>query len=80
MRNLVARLERFLGHPAVRLVVGLLLIVSGMSEVVEAAHEDVEKHSLKGAHGVVLIGLYHSLEAFVGVLKALLEETSGAAE
>jgi uncharacterized membrane protein HdeD (DUF308 family) len=64
-------LKSFVEHPVTKLAVGLVLMCSGLSEVVEEFSEDFSNLRLGVHHGVVVLGIMQILSAIVDLLEGL---------
>ena len=69
MRKQLKRLRAFVKHPATQLVSGLVLVVSGLAEVIYDVMSAEQSYRLGVHHGVLLFGLVQVL----GSLPELIE-------
>lgn len=69
------RLQSFVTHPVTQLLVGLCMVLSGLSELAEA----LDGALLSSAHGVVVYGLLQSAKAVIELVEGL-EKVDAEAE
>jgi hypothetical protein len=58
-------------HPAVRLGVGLILIVSGLIEAYDTVLDDFHRLRVRVGHGVVILGVVNVLASLPEVIDGL---------
>ena len=73
MSSTTRRIKRFVESPFTNLFVGMVLLVSGLSEAITALEEEF---SLRAFHGVGLFGLFQ----VVGCMPEILEGVSAHTE
>ncbi len=68
MHKLAKRMEAFARNPYLELVVGLILMMTGLVEAGESIFEDVSGGDIGAHHGIILLGLAHAFKAVPGIL------------
>lgn len=71
MLKFLKKLEAFAKSPIVELVVGGVLVATGLIEAGESIFEDVTAGDLALHHGVIVLGIVHALKALPGVAAGL---------
>ena len=64
-------LKRFVDHPITKLVVGLILIASGLIEAYDTVLDDLHHLRVRVGHGVVILGLVNVLASLPGVIQGI---------
>jgi hypothetical protein len=70
-KRIALALKRFVDHPITRLVVGLILIVSGMIEAYDTVLDGFHRLRVRVGHGVVILGVVHVLASLPEVIDGL---------
>jgi hypothetical protein len=64
-------LKKFVESPYVNIIIGLILLLSGLNEAWETLSEDIMNGNFGSRHGVIILGFFHVLksinEMFEGV-------------
>jgi len=71
LRRLAHGLKRFVDHPATKLVVGLILIVSGLIEAYDTVLDDLHRLRVRVGHGVVILGVVNVLASLPEVIDGI---------
>jgi hypothetical protein len=71
LRRLARALKRFVDHPVTKLVVGLILIVSGLIEAYDTVLDDLHRLRVRVGHGVVILGVVNVLASLPEVLDGI---------
>jgi hypothetical protein len=64
-------LKRFVDHPVTKLVVGLILIASGLIEAYDTVLDDLHRLRVRVGHGVVILGVVNVLASLPEVIDGL---------
>jgi hypothetical protein len=64
-------IQAFVENPFTNLVKGITLLLIGVSEASRTIHEDLEHWQLRVGHGLVIIGIFSTLEALPHVIEGL---------
>lgn len=72
MHRFIKWLENAVRNPYVELFVGLILIVTGLSEAGENIFSDVSSGNLGAHHGVIALGFAHCMKAIPSMLAAIM--------
>ncbi len=75
---LIRRLKRFLDSPYVHLGIGVILLLTSLSEAWETLGEDLKGFQLGAHHGLGLFGIFYVLKSLVEVLERLVEASEAA--
>lgn len=62
MNFALSLLQRFVENPWVNIVVGLILLGSGLSEAWDTLWEDLRTGNIGAHHGAIVYGLFHALK------------------
>ncbi|CAM2010979.1 hypothetical protein [Acanthopleuribacter pedis] len=66
---MLKKLHYVLSHPYTQLVVGVVLLISGVAETFETVEEDLDRLRLRDHHGILLYSLIHTLRAFTEIVE-----------
>jgi hypothetical protein len=69
--NIALALKRFVDHPVTKLVVGLILIASGLIETFDTVLDDLHRLRVRVGHGVVLLGVVNVLASLPEVIEGI---------
>ena len=69
--SIALALKRFVDHPITKLVVGLILIASGLIEAYDTVLDDLHRLRVRVGHGVVILGFVHVLASLPGVIEGI---------
>lgn len=72
MRAFLNKMEAVAKSPHLELVVGLILMATGLVEAGETLFEDVSRGDIGAHHGMIVLGLAHAFKAIPGVLTGLM--------
>ena len=71
VRRIALALKRFVDHPATKLGVGLILIVSGLIEAYDTVLDDFHRLRVRVGHGVVILGVVNVLASLPEVIEGI---------
>jgi hypothetical protein len=71
LQRLARALKRFVDHPLTKLVVGLILIVSGLIEAYDTVLDDLHRLRVRVGHGVVILGVVNVLASLPEVIAGI---------
>jgi hypothetical protein len=71
LQRLARALKRFVDHPVTKLVVGLILIVSGLIEAYDTVLDDLHHLRVRVGHGVVILGVVNVLASLPEVIAGI---------
>jgi hypothetical protein len=83
IRRLAHTLSAFVEHPTTRMVVALILILSGFIETFDTVKEDVSHLRVRVGHGIILLGFvnaFASLPAVIDGIERWLKAAEAKAE
>jgi hypothetical protein len=69
--RIAAAIQTFVEHPVTNLVKGIVLIVIGLTEAARTFREDLAHGRLRVGHGLVIIGIFSTLEALPELIEGL---------
>jgi hypothetical protein len=64
-------LRAFVDHPTTRLVVALILILSGFIETLDTVKEDVAHLKVRVGHGIILLGFVNAFSSLPAVIDGI---------
>jgi hypothetical protein len=64
-------LKRFVDHPLMKLLVGLILIASGVIEAYDTVWDDFHRLRFRVGHGVILLGVVNVLASLPDVIEGV---------
>jgi len=70
MKRLSRWIRRLVDNPYAKLLVGVILLVTGLHEAWATLRADLIHLNLKAHHGVMVLGLFHILTAIPDLLEA----------
>jgi hypothetical protein len=70
-RRIALALKRFVDHPTTKLVVGLILIASGLIETYDTVLDDVHHLRVRVGHGVLVLGVVNVLASLPEVIDGM---------
>jgi hypothetical protein len=70
-RGIARKLSAFVDHPTTRLVVALILILSGFIETLDTVKEDVTRLRVRVGHGIILLGFVNALSSLPPVIDGI---------
>src|ERR1022692_1836309 len=71
VRRLAQRMNAFVEHPTTRLVVALILILSGFIETLDTVKEDVSHLRVRVGHGIILLGFVNAFSSLPAVIDGI---------
>jgi hypothetical protein len=71
LQRLARALQRFVDHPVTKLVVGLILIASGLIETYDTVLDDLHHHRVRVGHGVIILGIVHVFASLPEVIEGI---------
>ena len=71
LRRIAHALKRFVDHPATKLFVGLILIISGLIEAYDTVLDDFHRLRVRVGHGVIILGVVHVLASLPEVIEGI---------
>ena len=71
LHNFLKRLEEFAKSPLVELVVGLILVGTGLVEAGESLFEDLSAGNVGVHHGIIVLGVVHAIKALPGTIAGM---------
>jgi hypothetical protein len=71
LQRLAWALKRFVDHPVTKLVVGLILIASGLIDAYDTVLDDLHRLRVRVGHGVVILGVVHVLASLPAVIEGI---------
>ena len=69
--SIALALKRFVDHPITKLVVGLILIASGLIEAYDTVLDDLHRLRVRVGHGVVILGVVSVLASLPEVIEGI---------
>jgi len=71
MHKFLKRLEAIAKSPYVELVVGLILVATGIFEAGESLFEDIAEGDVGLHHGIIVLGIAHAIKALPGAIAGM---------
>ena len=71
VRRLAQRMNAFVEHPTTRMVVALILILSGFIETFDTLKEDVSHLRVRVGHGIILLGFVNAFSSLPAVIDGI---------
>jgi hypothetical protein len=71
LRRIALALKCFVDHPITKLVVGLILIASGLIEAYDTVLDDLHRLRVRVGHGVIILGIVNILATLPEVIDGL---------
>ncbi|MFY9223526.1 MAG: hypothetical protein WAQ98_12705 [Blastocatellia bacterium] len=68
--NQVDKSKNILAKPSLELLVSITLVLAGICEAYESLDKDLEAFSLKGHHGIIIFGLFHTFKVIVEMVES----------
>lgn len=78
MHEFLMKMERALKNPWFEAVMGLVIMSAGLTEAWSTLYEDLSSGDLGGHHGVILLGLVHTIKAVPAILAGMMLIAHGA--
>ena len=72
MRNFIKRLRAVVQHPYLELITGLVLVSTALADTVDSIVQDLMHGHLRVHHGVIILGLVHTIKALSALLSAMI--------
>jgi len=70
-RRFAQTMHAFVEHPTTRLVVALILIVSGFIETYDTVKEDVSHLRIRIGHGIIILGFVNAFSSLPAVIDGI---------
>jgi hypothetical protein len=71
VRRLAETLSAFVEHPTTRLVVALILILSGFIETYDTLREDMSQLRVRVGHGIIILGFVNAFSSLPAVIDGI---------
>ncbi len=71
MHKFLKRLEAIAKSPYVELVVGLILVTTGLFEAGETLFSDIAEGDVGLHHGIIVLGVVHAIKALPGAIAGM---------
>ena len=71
LRQIAHALKRYVDHPATKLFVGLILIISGLIEAYDTVLDDFHRLRVRVGHGVLILGVVNVLASLPEVIEGI---------
>lgn len=55
---------------SLELLVSIVLVLAGLCEAYESIDKDLEAFSLKGHHGIIIFGLFHTFKVIIEIVES----------
>jgi translation elongation factor EF-4 len=62
-------LKKFVESPYVNIIIGLILLLSGLNEAWDTLSEDIMNGNFGSRHGVIIFGFFHVLKSISEIFK-----------
>jgi hypothetical protein len=69
--RLIDAIKAFVEHPTTRLVMALILILSGFIETFDTVKEDVSHLRIRVGHGIILLGFVNAFSSLPAVIDGI---------
>ncbi|MGF1455266.1 MAG: hypothetical protein ACFB6R_07795 [Alphaproteobacteria bacterium] len=67
MKRVLKQAAWLLRQPSTSMVVGIMLVLTGLGEVVSTVFEEIDGVNLKSEHGLILFGLFQVSRALLDI-------------
>ncbi|OQY49077.1 MAG: hypothetical protein DRR08_06315 [Candidatus Parabeggiatoa sp. nov. 2] len=64
-------IKKFVESPSVNIIIGIILLLTGLSEAWETLSEDIMNGNFGAHHGVIIFGLFKVLESLSDMFEGL---------
>lgn len=72
MHALMTKIEGALKNPWFEAILGLIIMAAGLTEAWDTLFEDVSTGNVGGHHGVILLGLVHTVKAVPAIIGGII--------
>ena len=69
--RVIDMIKAFVEHPTTRLVMALILILSGFIETLDTVKEDVSNLKIRVGHGIILLGFVNAFSSLPAVIDGI---------
>jgi hypothetical protein len=66
---MISAIKHFVNAPSINVFVGIVLLMTALSEVGTTLHTDIVHGTLKAGHGMILFALAHTLKSVADVIE-----------
>ena len=80
MHKVAKAIERFVRNPYVELIIGLIIMATGLAEAGDSIVEDISSGDVGAHHGIILLGVAHAFKAVPSILTGILLFANAEAE
>jgi hypothetical protein len=67
--------KKIVKSPYVNIIIGIILLLSGLNEAWETLSEDIMNGNFSTRHGVIIFGLFHVLKCIPDIFEGLEDMT-----
>ncbi len=78
MHEFILKMKRAVENPWLEAGLGLIIMATGLAEVGDSLFEDVSTGKVGARHGVIILGLVHTIKAAQSILGGLMIFAHGA--
>ena len=68
MHKFIQKMERFVKHPHLEAIVGIVILATGLAEAGDTLFEDIISGNVCAHHGMILLGFAHAIKAVPAIL------------
>jgi hypothetical protein len=68
--------KKMVNNPYVNIIIGLILLLSGLNEAWETLYEDIMNGHFGVHHGVIIFGLFHALKCIPDIFEGFEDITT----
>lgn len=65
------KLRKVVENPYLNLVVGILFLLSGLSEAWDTLHDDIVNLNFRGSHGIIIFSIMHVMKTIPDLFEGL---------
>ena len=68
MHSFIQKMEKFVKHPHLEAIIGIVIMATGIIEAGDTIFEDITSGAIGVHHGMILLGFAHAFKAIPAVL------------
>ncbi len=72
MHSIIVKIENAFKNPWLEAALGIVIMATGLAEAGESLFEDVASGEVGAHHGVIILGLVHTIKAVPSILGGLI--------
>ena len=68
MHSFIRKMEKFVKHPHLEAIIGIVIMATGIIEAGDSIFEDIASGDVGAHHGMILLGFAHAIKAIPAIL------------